>query len=83
VLDDGLLNLCIVSPLSRLEMLRVLPLFLKGKHTKLKVVRMANAERVTVKASSPLLSHVDGETFCLNEGRNEFSLLPKRLRVIC
>jgi diacylglycerol kinase (ATP) len=83
MLDDGLLNLCIVSPLSRLQMVRVLPLFLKGGHTKLNTVRMANAARITVQASSPLVSHVDGETVCLNESRYEFSLLPKRLRVIC
>jgi diacylglycerol kinase (ATP) len=81
--DDGLLNLCIVSPLSRLDMLRFMPLVFKGYHTNLKVVKLFSARQIKVKSSSPLVSHVDGEVFGLGEKCYEFSLLPGRLRVIC
>jgi diacylglycerol kinase (ATP) len=83
LLDDGFLNLCIISPVSRLSMLRFLPLVLNGHHTQLSIVKMASARKVLVKSRSPMVSHVDGEVFGLGERRYEFSLLPKRLRVIC
>ncbi len=82
-IDDGFLNLCIISPVSRLTMLRFMPLVLKGYHTRLNVVKMASARKVLIKSGSPMVSHVDGEVFGLDERRYEFSLLPKRLRVIC
>ena len=81
--DDGLLDLCIVSPISRLEMLRLVALVIKGSHTGERVVQMYRTKQVVVKAGGPLPSHVDGEIFGQNERQFEFSLLPKRLRVIC
>lgn len=82
-IDDGLLNLCVISPVNRLQMVRLLPLVLKGAHTHLKEVKMYSAREVVVKSRMPLVSHVDGEIFGLDERRYEFSLLPQRLRVIC
>jgi len=81
--DDGLLDVCIISPISRLEMLRFIPLILKGYHTKLSVVKMWSGHRVSVKSGSPLVSHVDGEVSGQGERQFDFSLLPLRLRVIC
>ena len=81
--DDGLLNVCIVSLISRLQMLRFLPLVFKGHHTGLSVVKMWSGHRVSVKSLSPLVSHVDGEVSGHGEHQFEFSLLPQRLRVIC
>lgn len=81
-IDDGMLNLCVISPVSRLDMLRFMPLVFKGYHTRLKQVKTLAAREVKVKSDSPLVSHIDGEIFGLGERYYEFSLLPQRLRVI-
>ena len=80
--DDGLLDLCVIAPVSRLEMLRFMPLVFKGYHTRLKAVKTLAAREVQVKSDSPLVSHVDGEIFGLGERCYDFSLLPQHLRVI-
>jgi len=81
--DDGLLSLCIIAPVSKLDMIRFLPLVFKGYHTKLSAVKTFDARRVQVRSDSPLATHVDGEVFGLGERCFEFSLLPHSLRVIC
>jgi len=81
-IDDGLLNLCVISPVSRLDMLRFMPLVFKGYHTRLKQVKTLAAREVKVRSESPLVSHVDGEIFGCGESYYEFSLLPHCLRVI-
>lgn len=81
--DDGLLDLCIISPISRFDMLRFLPLVVKGRHTELSAVKMYSAREIVVKSESPLISHVDGEIFGSGGHEYQFSLVPNRLRVIC
>ena len=82
-IDDGLLDLCVISPLGRLDIMRFLPLVAKGYHTKLDVVEIFTGREVKIKSNEPLVTHVDGEVFGLGERCYEFSLLPARLRVIC
>jgi YegS/Rv2252/BmrU family lipid kinase len=81
-IDDGLLDLCVVSPVSRLEMLRYVPMVFTGDHTRHGAVKMFAARQVRIQSESPLASHVDGEVFGLGERCYQLSLLPQRLRVI-
>jgi diacylglycerol kinase (ATP) len=82
-IDDGLLDLCIIAPASRLDVLRFMPLVLKGHHTKLDAVQTFTGREVKIRSGKPLVTHVDGEVFGRGERYYEFSLLPAQLRVIC
>ena len=82
-IDDGLLDLCIIAPASRLDVMRFIPLVLKGHHTKLDEVQTFTGREVKVRSNKPLVTHVDGEVFGLGELYYEFSILPACLRVIC
>lgn len=81
--DDGLLNLCVIAPVSRLDVIRFIPLVFKGYHTKLDAVHTFTGREVKIRSNKPLVTHVDGEVFGRGEKYYEFSLLPARLRVIC
>ena len=58
--DDGLLDLFVVSPVSRLTFLRIYPLVFSGRHTSHPVVAI---ERVTEVSMTPpgLVAYADGE----------------------
>ena len=81
--DDGLFDLCIVSEVSRLAMLGLVPHFMKGTHVGRKPVTMTRARRVTVSSPDDLVAHVDGEVLCTNAHRIEFEIIPRQLQVRC
>lgn len=58
---DGILDLCCVSNVSKLKVLCVLPTAYKGKHFRFKGVDAFHSEAYTLKVSSPMWLHVDGE----------------------
>ncbi len=79
--DDGLFDLCITHEVNQLQMLGLIPHFLKGTHPALKPIDMARAKRVTISSPDDLIAHVDGEILCTDSHRIEFELLPAKLRV--
>jgi diacylglycerol kinase (ATP) len=60
VLDDGLLDLFIVSPLSRLGLLRVFPKVFSGTHTNLRQVELSRCRTVRIEADDAV-AYADGE----------------------
>lgn len=81
--DDGLLDLCIVSNVSRLRMLSLVPHFMNGTHVGRPPVKMHQARHVVVSSPDDLVAHMDGEMLCTDAHRIEFEILPERLRVRC
>ena len=81
--DDGLFDLCIAGEVGRLEMLRLVPQFLKGSHVDHRAVTMTRARRVVISSEKDLVAHADGEVLCTAGHRLEFEILPQRLRVRC
>ncbi|MGN6273457.1 MAG: diacylglycerol/lipid kinase family protein [Protaetiibacter sp.] len=61
VLDDGLLDVMIVKPLSRLAFLRIFPSVFKGEHTSDPRVVMRRARRIRIEVDAPLVAYADGE----------------------
>lgn len=61
VLDDGLLDACIVSDVSVGRVLRLMPTVLKGEHTKYPEVTMARASSIRIESERPVSIHRDGE----------------------
>jgi len=61
VLDDGLLDVMIVKPLSRLAFLRIFPRVFQGTHTSDPRVVMRRARRIRIEVDTPLVAYADGE----------------------
>ncbi len=59
--DDGLLDMCIVDAIPRLQILRLLPKAMKGTHRGEPVVEMTRSTRLVVESTDPLPVHADGE----------------------
>ncbi|MBI3998819.1 MAG: diacylglycerol kinase family lipid kinase [Armatimonadetes bacterium] len=60
--DDGIFDVVIAGPLSRLETLAVLPKVFSGRHLGHPKVRTARAREIRVTGSKPLAIQADGES---------------------
>lgn len=60
--DDGRLDLVVVDSLSRLGMLALLPLLIRGHHLAHRAVSHVPVTECRITAAEPLISHLDGET---------------------
>ncbi len=81
-LDDGQMDICILRDLSRLEIVKHLPLVIFGKHLHLKQVNYFGTTSIIVESDEPLPVHLDGEMLGTDLKRIEVSLLPRKLKVI-
>jgi len=61
IMDDGKLDVCIVEPLPKLELLRTFPRVFRGTHTNHPKVRMESATSVAVSSAEPHEIFADGE----------------------
>ena len=78
---DGKLELLVADPVSRLRTLSLLPKILTGKHIGEKEVSHVSIRRVTIEATEPVPSHLDGEVLPLMT-RFEIELLPAALDLL-
>jgi diacylglycerol kinase (ATP) len=58
---DGAFDVVVIGALGRLELLRWLPTIYTGTHVRHPRIRVQRARRLSITASTPLPSHVDGE----------------------
>ena len=58
---DGLLDICIAGPMSKLKLLRILPTAFSGKHLRFKNVYSFRVEKISIKTAIPLWVQTDGE----------------------
>jgi len=81
--DDGLLDLCIAEQVSSLQVLRLIPYFMRGTQATQPVIKTGRAARITITAEDgPLPAQADGEIIS-TEGRHlEIELLPRQLEII-
>jgi len=80
VLDDGLLDVCLVGRISKLKVLFCLPIIYFGGHTRLKEVEYFQASKVRIESNPALELYADGEPACRTPV--EISLIPRGLQVI-
>ncbi|QJU54093.1 diacylglycerol kinase family protein [Herbiconiux sp. KACC 21604] len=78
-LDDGLLDVFIVKPVSRLRFIRLFPKVFSGTHVGLPVVEFRRGRTVSV-AASDIVGYADGERF--GELPLTVELVPGALRVL-
>jgi diacylglycerol kinase (ATP) len=81
--DDGRLELCIVEPLSRRKILKLLPKALNGSHTGRPEVDMRSAPSVRISSVSPCHLHIDGEYLGRERWVLEINILERSLPVLC
>lgn len=76
VMDDGLLDLNIVGPISPLKRMRYLPVIEKGAHLELPFITYRQSNKVLIEAETSLPAHLDGEY--LEAKTFEIRCLPKK-----
>lgn len=60
-LDDGLFDVMIVRPLSRIGFLRIFPRVFSGRHTSDPRVVMTRAAHIRIEVDAPIVAYADGE----------------------
>jgi diacylglycerol kinase (ATP) len=63
ILDDGLLDVVIVSKVTRRKLLRLFPTLFKGTHVHNESVEVVRGKHITVESTELLGLNIDGETF--------------------
>lgn len=79
-ITDGIFDICLVDNLSRLKILHLFPLYMKGKHAKIKEVHFYKGKKVEIKSAAPIAMNSDGEISIVNAA--VFEILPKALSFI-
>lgn len=79
--DDGLLDVMIVSGISKLKVLMIFPLAIKGYHTHLKEVHMIKCRSITIHTDKGMPVHLDGESGGYQK-RMEVSLEKQKLKLL-
>ena len=82
VLDDGLLDACIVSDVSIPRVLQVLPSVLNGSHEKHPEVSIVRTNHLRVQSETPVSIHRDGELPPNKVNELEVNLIPKSLKIM-
>ena len=79
--DDGCLDICIISNISRLLLLYLFPTIFRGHHIKYKkYVKMHRAKSVKIISEEDFLLNIDGEV--IETRQADFSIGDKKLKVI-
>ncbi len=79
-LDDGLLDLVVISEASRLRFMALLPTAFKGEHVRRPEVDIRPARRVRIEASRPFTVYADGDPIA--ELPVEIEVLPAAVRTL-
>lgn len=83
--DDDKIDTCMVNPIGRVTMLKMLSSAMKGTHVTSRHVTMRQSREITVKSSSPMPIHLDGEMFAYphdNVREVTITSLPAALQVM-
>lgn len=81
--DNGQVDLCIISPMRRARILRLLPLALNGSHTGKSGVTMRRAHTVKLHCGTPSHLHIDGEYLGEKPWELDISVHKRILPVLC
>lgn len=78
--DDGLLEVCVIGPLTLPQALVRLPFVVVGKHTNMKVVRMSRRTTAVIESDDPMPAQIDGEVMVSR--RFEVEIVPDAIECI-
>jgi len=60
-MDDGMLHLCLVEGIGRLELLRFFPRVFNGTHVSHRSVQLMSGRQIRIESTAPMTIHTDGE----------------------
>jgi YegS/Rv2252/BmrU family lipid kinase len=80
LMDDGVLDICVVDKINKFKLLLLLPSALKGNHTRFPEVKIYRTKRITINSDTPLTLLGDGEMIC--ETPVFLEIVPRALNVI-
>jgi YegS/Rv2252/BmrU family lipid kinase len=80
--DDGLLDIVIAKRVPRLEMLALVPRFMRGTHLSHRAVSTVRGHSVEVRSQEPLYMHVDGEVLVEHAHHVQIEVVPAALRMM-
>jgi YegS/Rv2252/BmrU family lipid kinase len=84
VLNDGLLDICVVSHRNRRKIFQIILHYTKGTQEECDGVTMTRAADITLKAlQGGITAHCDGETVCLDGKELNIICRPQVLNLIC
>ena len=81
IIDDGLLDACIIKELNKMKSLLNIPKAIKGTHGCLKEVKFFKAKKIFLYSQKPLFVHLDGEVLPEPVKEIEIEILPSSLEV--
>ncbi len=81
-IDDGLLDIHLITNMHPLRRLRQIPKVKKGQHLTLPEVHMHRSPWLEFSSSQTLLAHLDGEPFVVSPGTTRIELIPNGFTVI-
>jgi diacylglycerol kinase (ATP) len=82
LVDDGMLDLCLVDNLRLDQIIRYIPRLMEGTHTSLKQVTMGRARHIRVTCSAPVPVATDGEVISVAARDITVETLPDALDVL-
>lgn len=79
-IDDGMLDVCVIEEKSRLEILKFLPRFIKGRHGDIQGVHFFRGKHIELECESEMPLNVDGETHTVKNAI--FKVIPRGIRIV-
>lgn len=79
--DDGLLDLCLVDTMRMDQIVRYIPLVMRGAHTRLRQVTMGRARKIQIQCSEPMPVATDGEVLSTEARRLQVHLIPEAINI--
>jgi YegS/Rv2252/BmrU family lipid kinase len=79
-LEDGLFDVCLVSKIGRLKILRLFPKYMKGEHGDMEEVSFIKASNITISSKEDMCVNIDGEI--ITSKKVNFEILKQAIKVI-
>ena len=80
IIDDGILDICLIEDLSMLRLLNLFPQFIKGNHGKYKEVSFHKAKKIKVTSKEMLSVSFDGEVKQISD--IDIEIIHKGIRIV-
>ncbi len=80
VLDDGLMDICMVSEVSRIKILNLFPKYMKGKHSVINEVSFYKGKRLLIDSDEDLCVNIDGEI--ISASSVKFEIVEAGIKII-
>ncbi len=80
--DDGVFDIVLAKRIPRLEMLALVPRFMRGTHLSHRAVSTLKGHRIEVRSEDPLYFHVDGEILVDHAHHVQIEIVPAALRML-